>query len=199
LFRSSGGSNKWIKIKLQGTYSSRDGIGTVLEIWRNGSKFKRPVLCGQSYCSQNSLIQTIGVGTVNSIDSIVVYWPSGIRQGVTNVNTNQTITIVETGVIGINNNNSQIPNEFKLHQNYPNPFNPSTIIGYSVPKAGRVTIKLYDILGNEISVLEDNFRHPGNYDISVPLSIASGLSSGVYYYKMTAGDFSETRKMILLK
>jgi len=199
LLRSSGGSNKWIKIKLQGTYSNRDGIGSIIEIWRNGAKFKRPVLCGQSYCSQNSLIQTIGVGAVNVIDSIVVYWPSGIRQGVTNVNTNQTITIVETGVIGINNNNSQIPNEFKLSQNYPNPFNPSTIIEYSVPQSSYVTIKLYDILGNEISLLENGFKNPGNYSISLKAVITSKLSSGVYYYKMTSGDFTETKKMILIK
>ncbi|MCI0449882.1 MAG: FG-GAP-like repeat-containing protein [Chlorobi bacterium] len=199
LFRSSGGSNKWLKIKLQGTYSNRDGVGSVIEVWRNGTNFKRPVLCGQSYCSQNSLIQTIGVGSVSVIDSVVVYWPSGIRQGVTGINTNQTITIVEAGVIGINNNNSQIPDKFKLAQNYPNPFNPSTVIEYSVPKSTYITIKLYDILGNEISVLESSYKNPGNYFVSLSSNITSRLASGVYYYKLTSADFTDTKKMILIK
>lgn len=199
LWKNSGGTNRWVKVKLQGTYSNRDGIGSLIEVYRNGMKFLRYTLCGQSYCSQNSLIQTIGVGSSNIIDSIIVNWPSGIRQAVYNVNTNQNITIVESGVIGIHNNNSGIPSEFNLYQNYPNPFNPSTIIEYSVPKQSNVTIKLYNVLGNELAVLVDGFRTAGNYSVILSAGISEKLSSGIYYYKMTAGDFSQTKKMILIK
>ena len=199
LWKNSGNSNRWVKVKLQGTYSNRDGIGSLIEVHRNGTKFSRYTMCGQSYCSQNSMIQTIGVGSTNIIDSIVVYWPSGIRQAVTGVNTNQSITIIEAGVIGINNNNNGVPSEYRLHQNYPNPFNPSTVIEYSVPKSGNVTIKLYNTLGSELAVIENSFKNTGNYTAYLSANITSKLSSGVYYYKMTAGDFSETKKMILIK
>ena len=199
LWKNSGGSNKWIKIKLQGTYSNRNGIGSVIEIWRGGTKFKRPVLCGQSYCSQNTLLQTIGVGSTTVIDSVIVYWPSGIRQPVLNVNSNQQITIIETGVIGISGNNNQVPENYKLFQNYPNPFNPSTIIEYSVPKGGNVKIALYNILGSEIAVLENNYRSAGFYMYRLDERISSGLSSGIYYYTIFTDEFSDTKKMILIK
>lgn len=207
LMRSSGGSNKWIKIKLQGTYSNRDGIGSLIEVYRGSIKTKRYVNCGLSYCSQNSLIQTMGAGTASNIDSIRVYWPSGIRQTVNNISTNQTITITESGVIGININNSGIPVKFILNQNYPNPFNPSTVIEYSVPNSTNISIKLYNVLGTEIATIVNGYKTAGNYNVSITENITSRLSSGIYYYIMTARqnsgslteDFTETKKMILIK
>lgn len=199
LWKSSGGSNKWIKIKLQGTYSNREAVGSLIYVYRGNTSFVRRVHCGQSYCSQNSFVQTIGVGTTNVIDSIAVKFPSGIRNSLTNVNTNQTITIVESGVIGINYNNSEIPSKFKLEQNYPNPFNPSTLIEFSIPENSNVTLKIYDILGNEAATLVSGFKNAGNYSVSLDESITSNLSSGIYYYQMSAGDFTETKKMILIK
>jgi len=199
LWKSSGGTNKWIKIKLQGTYSNREAIGSLIYVYRSGSRFVRTVHCGQSYCSQNSFVQTIGVGTTNVIDSIEVVFPSGIKNTVRNVNTNQTITIVESGVIGINNNNNEIPSQFSLEQNYPNPFNPSTIIEYSVPVNSLVTIKMYNVLGVEVKELVNETKSAGNYNYRLNENVTSGLSSGIYYYKMTAGSFTETKKMILIK
>lgn len=199
LWKSSGGSNKWIKIKLQGTQSNREAIGSKIYVYRNGTRFVRFTHCGQSYSSQNSLVQTIGVGTTNVIDSIDVIFPSGIRNTVTNVNTNQTITIIESGVIGFNNNYNQIPDNYTLKQNYPNPFNPSTVIEYSLPKSEFVSIKLYDILGSEIAVLESSVKQAGVYRINLTGNVVSGLSSGIYYYSMRAGEFSDTKKLILIK
>lgn len=199
LWKSSGGANKWIKVKLQGTVSNREAVGSLIYVYRNGTRFVRTVHCGQSYCSQNSFVQTIGVGSTNVIDSIEVIFPSGIKNTVTNVNTNQTITIVESGVIGINNNNNEIPSKFTLEQNYPNPFNPSTIIEYSVPVNSQVTIKMYNVLGVEVKELVNEFKTTGSYNYRVNDNVTSGLSSGIYYYKMTAGSFTETKKMILIK
>ena len=199
LWKSSGGSNKWIKIKLKGTYSNKEAIGSLIYVYKGGTSFVRTVHCGQSYCSQNSFVQTIGVGTTNIIDSIAVKFPSGIRNSVSNVNTNQTITIIESGVIGINNNNNEIPSKFTLKQNYPNPFNPSTVIEYSIPTGGEVALKLYDILGNEIATLVNGYKTTGNYSYNLTENVTLKLGSGIYYYKMTAGHFSETKKMILIK
>ena len=89
-----------------------------------------------------------------------------------------------------------ITSEFNLSQNYPNPFNPSTIIAYSIPQRSNVSLKIYDVLGKEIATLIDEQKEAGLYDIKFD---ASKLSSGVYIYSIQAGDFLESRKMILMK
>ena len=85
---------------------------------------------------------------------------------------------------------------FELFQNYPNPFNPSTNIKYDIPERNFVTIKVYDALGNELSTLVNEEKINGSYVVEFN---GSGLASGIYYYRITAGDFSETKKMIYLK
>ena len=89
-----------------------------------------------------------------------------------------------------------IPSEFKLEQNFPNPFNPTTNISYSVAAPIMVTLKVYDVLGREIKTLVNNLQSPGNYTITFD---ARGLSSGVYFYRLSAGDFNVSKKLMLLK
>jgi photosystem II stability/assembly factor-like uncharacterized protein len=88
------------------------------------------------------------------------------------------------------------PTKFALEQNYPNPFNPSTSIQYAISSRQFVTLKVYDVLGNEIATLVNEYRNAGSYEIEFD---ASKLSSGVYYYQLRSGDFIQTKKMILLK
>lgn len=92
-----------------------------------------------------------------------------------------------------------IPNYYKLEQNYPNPFNPSTTINYSVPASSFVTLKVYDVLGNEISTLVNEEKPSGNYEVEFNVGQTISLSSGIYFYKLSAGPFVETKKMILLR
>jgi hypothetical protein len=92
--------------------------------------------------------------------------------------------------------NFKIPIQFVLMQNYPNPFNPSTIINYSISKFCFVNINVYDVSGKEASTLVNENKPAGNYFIQFK---ASNLVSGVYFYRMTAGDFVQTKKLILLK
>lgn len=89
-----------------------------------------------------------------------------------------------------------IPTEFALGQNYPNPFNPSTKIKYSVPQNGLVSIIVYDLTGQVVASVVNEVKEPGNYEIDFN---ATGLSSGVYFYKMTANNFSQVKKMGILK
>ncbi len=104
---------------------------------------------------------------------------------------------------------SALPIEFALNQNFPNPFNPSTKISYSIPTVNLssssraesregefVTLKVYDILGNEVATLVNEEKPAGSYEITFD---ASGLSSGIYFYKLSAGAFTETKKMTVLK
>ena len=97
--------------------------------------------------------------------------------------------------IGITNE-TVIPDKFRLSQNYPNPFNPVTVIRYSIPKAEEVSLVVYNLIGEEVAHLIDERKPAGNYTVEWN---ASSLSSGIYFYRLQAGDFVQTRKMVLLK
>ena len=99
-------------------------------------------------------------------------------------------------ITGVNKSDSNIPNNFALLQNYPNPFNPSTEIKYSIPKSGIVTLKVYNLLGQEVATLVNQEQKSGNYVVNFD---ASKLASGVYMYRIEANGFSLTKKMALLK
>jgi len=96
----------------------------------------------------------------------------------------------------VDDENNYKPDNFVLYQNYPNPFNPSTKIKYSIPQSSNVVIKVFDILGNAIATLVNEEKSIGNYEVQFD---ATGLSSGVYFYTLTAGNFVENRKMLLMK
>ena len=97
--------------------------------------------------------------------------------------------------------NSEIPEGFSLEQNYPNPFNQSTIIKFYIPLwrgvGGRnVTLKVFDLLGREVSTLVNSNLQPGTYEVSFN---ANHLSSGIYFYRLSAGNFTQTKKLVLIK
>jgi archaellum component FlaG (FlaF/FlaG flagellin family) len=94
------------------------------------------------------------------------------------------------------NQSDHLPASFELMQNYPNPFNPVTSIKYQVAEASPISIKVYDLIGRQVTVLVDEVKQPGNYQVTFG---GENLASGVYFYKMTAGDFSSVKKMNLLK
>ena len=113
--------------------------------------------------------------------------------------------VIEEGVeIELNQNldnlilveESILPVTYSLSQNYPNPFNPSTTIKYQIPADGNVRIIIYDVLGKEVQMLVNRFEKAGNYEISFN---ASNLASGVYFYKMQSGSFSDIKRMLILK
>jgi hypothetical protein len=105
-------------------------------------------------------------------------------------------SMLPTRTDAVNKQDKETPIVYKLEQNYPNPFNPVTTINYSVPKSGHVTIKIYDTLGREVCILIDSEKSAGNYNIKFN---TSNLASGVYLYKMQAGEFTETKKLVLIK
>ncbi|MBU2444772.1 MAG: N-acetylmuramoyl-L-alanine amidase [Bacteroidetes bacterium] len=101
-----------------------------------------------------------------------------------------TTNISETG---------NVPHKFELKQNFPNPFNPSTTIKFQIPKTSYVTLKVYDILGREVATLVNEVKEACNYLVTFDVSALAKLTSGVYYYRLTLGIFSEMKKMSLLK
>ncbi|HEY9165687.1 MAG TPA: T9SS type A sorting domain-containing protein [Candidatus Kryptonia bacterium] len=101
-----------------------------------------------------------------------------------------------TTVTAASSKSDKVPIEFYLSQNYPNPFNPTTTISYNLQKAGHVTLKVYDVLGREVATLFDGFKTAGSHTTSFD---ASALASGVYFYRIVAGQFVSTKKMLLMK
>jgi predicted acyl esterase len=88
------------------------------------------------------------------------------------------------------------PDKFELAQNYPNPFNPATTINYSIPSAGNISLKIYDIAGREVASLVNGYMESGIHSINFN---AQNLSSGIYFYKLSAPGFTEVKKMVLVK
>ena len=99
-------------------------------------------------------------------------------------------------VMGVQNGANTVPTKFALSQNYPNPFNPTTSISYSIPQNSFVSLKVFDVLGQEVATLVNEEKSVGNYDVSFD---ASGIPSGMYFYRLQAGSFIDTKKMVLMK
>lgn len=97
---------------------------------------------------------------------------------------------------GVSQKIEEVPSDYKLSQNYPNPFNPATSIKFSIPKSGLVTLRVYDILGREVSTLVNEYKSYGTYIVDFN---ASGLTSGLYFYKIEVNNFVEVKKMMLVK
>ena len=119
-----------------------------------------------------------------------------------NVQITMNNVVAETSVwdtippIGIKGISTEVPKVYSLDQNYPNPFNPSTKIKFALPNSGFVSLKIYDILGNEVYTLDESYRKAGYYEASFD---ASNLASGVYFYKLVTSGYTATKKMLLIK
>ena len=151
-----------------------------------------------SLFTTNILVDSTITGTstvIRGLDGNTTYWwrvsaKNGAGWGEYSTPRLFKVIITET------NKTQRVPSDFELMQNYPNPFNPSTKIKYSVPQSSDVVIKVFDILGNEIRTLVNEEKSSGTYKITWN---AANLPSGIYFYQLRAGDFTQTKKMILLK
>jgi enediyne biosynthesis protein E4 len=200
LFHNNGGTNNWVMMNLSGFHSNKSSIGAIVKlkavidgepVWQ-----MRKVVGQNGYCGQNLQIH-FGLGNASQIDSLIIQWPSGIIQNVEEININHYNEIVEdTNAVSVGWESDQSVNEFILFQNYPNPFNPSTKIRWQSPSDGFQTLKIYDVIGNEVATLVDEQKTAGSYEITWN---AEGLPSGIYFYSLTVGSFHDTRKTILLK
>ena len=154
-----------------------------------------PPSMGTYYNKRNSNLVT---GTYIPVCAVYTYWGLNIKRsaiafwqsGPTNVYYDG-----ENLPVGITNTNG-IANTYSLSQNFPNPFNPTTTIKFSLPKDGLVKLVVYDVLGKEVATLVNDEQTKGNYQVTFN---ASKLTSGVYFYKITSGDFSDVKKMLLVK
>ncbi|HZW38801.1 MAG TPA: T9SS type A sorting domain-containing protein [Ignavibacteriaceae bacterium] len=121
---------------------------------------------------------------LDSSNRIIIATNSGIYRSKESIN----VVSVE--------NEMYLPQSFSLEQNYPNPFNPNTTIKFNLPEQNYVTIKVFDVLGREIKTLMNEEKSSGTYEINFSVE---DLTSGVYFYRIDAGKYSETKKMLLMK
>lgn len=117
-----------------------------------------------------------------------------MQQGNTRIESGFLFPVLITAVD--ENGVKQIPMSYKLYQNYPNPFNPGTTIQFDIPKLSKVTLKIIDMLGREVAILVDEQLQPGEHKV---IFDTGKLTSGVYFYRLQAEEFSATKKLMLLK
>jgi hypothetical protein len=142
---------------------------------------------GDSLGSRNDGLTNLNIHTLTIDNNNYVY--AGTDNGVWRRPLSEITAVGEEQI-------EEIPTEFLLSQNYPNPFNPTTTIKYSVPQVSQVQIKIFDVLGNEIETLVNEEKQSGTYELTW---YAASLSSGVYFYQLKAGEFIQTKKMLLMK
>lgn len=197
LFKNNGGnSNNWVQFKLQGVTSNRSAIGSRVTVKTGLLSQIREVEGGSGGKGQNSLTLEFGLATEIVIDSVIVRWTSGLVQGFANVAPNTIYTVIEGQPLNVKNISSKIPDRFALEQNFPNPFNSVTSIKFKVESQRFVKINLFDINGRELDLLVNGYLQPGYYQVNYD---AGNLPSGVYFYKLTTDNFSDVKKMILIK
>ncbi|MDH4069270.1 MAG: FG-GAP-like repeat-containing protein [Ignavibacteria bacterium] len=216
LYRNDTRGNNWIQFRLTGTESNRDAVGARIRLKSTLGPGEPPtsqireVCAGTGFFTDMPRIQTFGLGKATRAKSVEITWPSGQVQRLGPFNANQRIDITEPGTRGFAQKGTisagavtenAVVHEMSLDQNYPNPFNPSTTIRYSVSNAGRVTIAVYNILGQIVSMLVDEHQEPGLKTVIWDGNNSQGspVPSGVYLYRMDAGDYSRMEKMILMK
>jgi hypothetical protein len=143
-----------------------------------------------SFCTHD----TIRCSTIQGQSSVIQDSVTALSYPTQWARTNPSDTC--TSLVGVGNQNAVIPTVFKLYNNYPNPFNPMTTIKYDIPKAGIVRIVIFDILGREVETIVNEKKEPGSYEIHWD---AGRYASGTYICRIEAGDFKDTKKMVLIK
>jgi hypothetical protein len=175
-------------------YAGRNGI----TLHKNVMRKMFPSSSGRSFSI--SLNQTVQLNEVTTLNAV---WDLNKLGYLVFVQDSQTKTIYQSEFITYNNlittdveNEAAMPSNYLLSQNYPNPFNPTTAISYELPEADYVRIKVYNLIGKEVAVLVDEQKQAGKYKLQFD---GSGIPSGVYFYRIQGGSYSETKRMILLK
>ncbi len=182
-------SNNWLKVKLQGTVSNRDGFGAHIQLFDNGISWVHEVNSGGSHSSQHSSVAHFGLGTIGSVDSVVVLWPSGLRQTLVNVSHGQQLTVIE----GLTVNVAQVddPESFQLMV-YPNPAKEVLNI-FTQNLNTEATLSIYSAMGN--LVYQKNMAANAS-SVKINLSELT-LSSGLYLISLKSENYLATKKILI--
>ena len=191
--------NNWLIIELQGTISNRSGIGARVNLIAD-TQFNIREVDGGLGVFQNSLPVEFGLGKINKVDSLVIKWPSGIVDTYRDIQPNQYLIARENEelISGLRElkDKSMIPEFYILDQNYPNPFNSTTTIKFGLPEPSKVTLRVFNSLGQEIRTLIDKPMEAGYHNFILTVD---EIPSGLYLYSLITTRFIQTRKMIIIR
>lgn len=145
---------------------------------------------------RKSFLDSLAVTLGTTGDSVLCIWRATGYNGLDSITSNQFVVTIRRNTVGINQISSAVPESFKLFNNYPNPFNPTTKIKFDIVKTQNVTLKVFDMLGKEVALLVNQNLSPGSYSVDFN---ASGISSGMYFYRLETEGYSDTKRMVLMK
>ncbi len=203
LYHNVANTSNWIGFILEGTQSNRDAIGTLVKVFSGGKSQIRFTQAPTDYQNQDNPWVHFGLGKNLSVDSVVIRWPLGMKQVLTNVAINRYHEIKEGQVSAVPPSDARIrePGEWRLAQNYPNPFNATTRIAYDLPRNATIKVKIFDMDGRCVATLVDGTQAAGSHHIVWNGTGQTGQSvpSGEYFCRIQADAFSEVIKMLLLR
>jgi hypothetical protein len=193
----------WIGFILEGTISNHDAIGSIVRLYHAGKQQLRFTKCGNGWVRQDNPWVHFGIGFETSVDSVVISWPLGYRQVLTDVAINQYHDIKEPDYTTVKSRKTTTkPTAFRLDQNYPNPFNPNTSIQYFLKEASYVNLAIYNTTGQKVTTLVQKKQSAGGHQVewNALNEFGQAISSGVYFYRFEIGNqLMLTKKMVLLE
>lgn len=203
LYHNLGGNDaNWVGFILEGTASNRDAVGSLVTLYTADKKQICYTKCGNGFLRQDNPWVHFGIGLATEIDSVVIRWPLGYKQLLTDVAINQYHEIKEPDQTVVQTRDDELhPSTFQLDQNYPNPFNPSTNLSYHIPRATNVQLNIYDVNGRKVKTLVNSPQQVGHYKViwNGNDDANNRLASGVYMYQLKAGNVMLSKKMVLVK
>jgi hypothetical protein len=194
---SAGG---WLHLDLVGVTSNRSAIGARVRVVAGGKSLEREVEGSSGHFSQPSLTVEFGLGALAEADTVEIAWPSGTVQTLIGVDANQRLTVRELAgeVTGIGDSDGPLRPVLAA---FPNPFRTASEIRYTLPTAERVSLTVYDVRGRRVRTVIDENVPAGDHTARWDGADENGrrVAAGVYLYRIEAGDWQETKRVVVLR
>ena len=202
LYQNRGTGHNWLAVRLRGVDSNRSGIGARVRLVAGSVQQMRQVTSGTGFRAQNRLVAHFGLGDASRVDTLEITWPGGAVDSQTGITALNRVIEAVQGMPTAVAAETPVPSAFRLQANYPNPFRAGsdTRLVYELPRASRVQIKIYNLLGQEIRTLLDRLQPPGTHRLHWDGRDRTGrlASPGVYFLTLRAGEFRARRKVVVL-
>ena len=201
LYRNQVQIGHWLQVELHGMGLNRHGIGARVEAVVGSQRMVRQMQSGYGYASQVEPRLHFGLGTAVEVDTLQVVWPDGRIQAIGRVGADQRLQVTYPNAPTAVAIDAVLPRVLRLWPNYPNPFNNATAIRFEVPREGAVELVVYNLMGQRVAVLVAKELAAGAHRVTWDGRDESGreLASGMYLYRLRAGERKQTRKLLLLQ